>query len=341
MVDKSNLKVYDRIDIEPIELPSVSRLYSLEPIGIGTPLVESISGYVARLAEAHCVTPKRLIMGEIAPLILGDKYDSTVMTKNISTIFGNSDAKPAINGMRDKTKILVDVLEQLTLRRDLRYLSCFAWKGIIKERKLFRQHKAWCPECLDQFRLQKHLYEPLLWSFKDITYCSQHNCQLMDCCPHCDSSLKAMPSASFAIANNSRVGFCSRCKKWLGKGREKNKVSAINLQSDRPIVRGIEDLITVTSLLKSPPTLSTEIKKLQLIQFYFERAVRQDLTQLIALGKIMEQLKIAIIQHNDKPLSLVNLLIPVCDRAQISIRQFFLSDFSTLSQNLDINFSRI
>ncbi len=46
-------------------------------------------------------------MGEIAPLIMGQKYRSEMISKNVSAIFGNSDAKPAINGMRDMTRSLL------------------------------------------------------------------------------------------------------------------------------------------------------------------------------------------------------------------------------------------
>ena len=47
--------------------PPRSRLYSLEPIGIGTPEVESLSSYLNRLAQAHCVTVTTLIAHELLP----------------------------------------------------------------------------------------------------------------------------------------------------------------------------------------------------------------------------------------------------------------------------------
>ena len=100
-----------------------------------------------------------------------------MLGKNVSTVFGNSDAKPAINGMRDITRSLVLALEQLTLRQDLKFLSCLTWKGIIKERGLFRQDKAWCPQCFEARRQEGNpIYEPLLWSFRDVNFCPQHNC---------------------------------------------------------------------------------------------------------------------------------------------------------------------
>lgn len=64
------------------------------------------------------------------------------------------------------------------------------------------------------------------------------------------------------------------------------------------------------------------------------RSLREDLIQFIALGKILEQLKIAIAQHKDKPLNLVGLLIPVCSLAKVSVGQFMKEDVSTLSKML-------
>ena len=235
---------------KPLDIRQPTHLFFVEPIGIGTSSTESLSSYLTRLAQEHCVTPQKLMMGEIAPLIMGDNYHSEMLSKNVSTIFGNSDAKPAINGMRDMTRSLVDALENLTLRQDLKFLSCLTWKGIIKERGLFRQNKAWCPQCFEEWRIEKKpIYEPLLWSFKDVNFCPKHHCQLCDRCPHCDSSLKA-------IANTSQLGFCSRCKNWLGSDHIDTQALIIDdFERDRQKITGIEELIAVTSLLDLPPTL--------------------------------------------------------------------------------------
>ena len=48
----SALETYESWDLKKLVIPSRSRLYQLEPIGIGTPLVESLTGYISRLAEA-------------------------------------------------------------------------------------------------------------------------------------------------------------------------------------------------------------------------------------------------------------------------------------------------
>ncbi len=207
------------------------------------------------------------------------------------------------------------------------------WKEIIQERGIFRQDKAWCPQCFEARRQEGNpIYEPLLWSFRDVNFCPQHNCRLIDRCPDCGSAQKA-------IANNSRLGFCSRCKSWLGNPSEQR----INGIEDNLInIKGIGGLIAITPSLILPPNLPDLMKKLQLIHFSFERVVNQDLTQFIVLGKIMEQLKITLNQHKDKPLNLIKLLIPVCDRAQISIAQLLSQDVRAVStilfSNLKINF---
>ena len=115
MSNIDELEIYDHIIFpKTLKIPKRSRLYFLEPIGVGTPYIESLSSYLTRLSQEHCVTPKKLIMGEIAPLIMVNNYRSEMLSKNVSTIFGNSDAKPAINGMRNMTRSLVSCSKALT-----------------------------------------------------------------------------------------------------------------------------------------------------------------------------------------------------------------------------------
>ena len=70
--------------LKPPEIPPRSRLFSLEPVAVGTPYTESLSSYLHRLAQAHCLTSQKLVMGEIAPLILKDEDKSELLSKNLS-----------------------------------------------------------------------------------------------------------------------------------------------------------------------------------------------------------------------------------------------------------------
>lgn len=314
--------------LKPLEIPQRSRLFSLEPVAVGTPYTESLSSYLNRLAQEHCLTSQKLIMGEIAPLILTDKDKSELLTKNVSHLFGNSDAKPMINGMREMTGKLVTVLEELTMSQDLRFLTLLSWKGMISEQKLFRNYRAWCPSCLEEWKQEnKTVYEPLLWSFKDVEVCLNHKLRLLDKCPHCSSHLPV-------IGKSSPPGFCSCCYGWLGqtiKGEEDIEKYRINIE-------GIGELIALTALLRYEPIPLELTRKLQLILLGFEEAIGKDLKLLGDLGRIIEQLKIATKQHQNKPYHLIKLIIPTCEKARIRVSQLFLSNFKELGEIVFNNF---
>ena len=329
MSEQSN--IYTKLwSPETLKVRPCSRLFSLEPIGIGTSVTESLSSYLCRLADEHCVSLQKLVTQEISSLII--ERERNLTSQSISSVFGNSDAKPAINGMRDKTRSLVTVLEQLTLRPDLRYLSCLTYQGVIRDRSLFRPSKAWCPQCFEQQKQERQVvYEPLLWSFKDVNYCLHHSCQLSDRCPHCDSPQKA-------IANFSIPGYCNKCRSWLGEHGNKNSLrSKTGSQNNYFAVKSIGDFIALTPKLSYQFTLKNLKKKLKLILFCFERTIHQDLSQYILLIKIIEKLKIDLKQNYSKPLNLVELVIPTCQQAKISIPQLFENDYDNLAQILTQN----
>lgn len=315
--------------LKPPEVPQRSRLFSLEPVAVRTPYAESLSSYLHRLAQAHCLNSQKLVMGEIAPLILKDEDKSELLAKNLSHLLGNRDAKPTINGMREMTAKLITVLEELTMRQDLRFLTLLSWKGMIYEKGLFRNYRAWCPCCWETWKQEnKTIYEPLLWSFKDVEFCLIHKQRLIEECPHCDSRLPVM-------ARFSPAGFCSCCYRWLGqeiKGKEEIEKHRVNIQ-------GISELIVLTPQLGYRPIPIELTRKLQLILLVFEQAIGKDLKLLGDLGGIMESLRIASTRNQSQPYHLVKLIIPVCEKAKISVSHLFGSDFKELSQILFGNFS--
>jgi hypothetical protein len=76
--------------IEKPQLPKRSRLYHLPPVGVGTPFVESLTSYIARLAKSHSVLPGILLSKEIVPLV-PKVYRST-------NLFGTRNLTGAVNG---------------------------------------------------------------------------------------------------------------------------------------------------------------------------------------------------------------------------------------------------
>src|SRR5690242_18152590 len=54
-MEADSLEIYEMWDAAPLAMPAHSRLFHLEPIGVGTAEVESLTSYVVRLAEMHTV----------------------------------------------------------------------------------------------------------------------------------------------------------------------------------------------------------------------------------------------------------------------------------------------
>jgi hypothetical protein len=53
-----------------VVVPPRTRLYRLEPIGLGTAMVECVASYIHRLAEAHGLPTWVLVRRELAPRFL-------------------------------------------------------------------------------------------------------------------------------------------------------------------------------------------------------------------------------------------------------------------------------
>lgn len=178
-----------------------SHLYSLTPIGLGTPYVESLTGYIARLAEAHCVSAGTLLSKEIAGRVgINDDLCSPPKEKKPA-----SNLEP-VNGLTRVAASWVQTLELLTHRHDLSGLTMLPWAKLLPWRGLLRSHRAWCPQCLDT---QTTTYEPLLWNLEAVEVCPVHARPLVSRCPHCRQILPV-------LGWQTRPGHCSKCRKFLG-----------------------------------------------------------------------------------------------------------------------------
>src|SRR5260370_3114007 len=114
----------------------LSYLYYLAHIGIGTPFVESVTSYVSRLAEAHCVALGNLMKYEIFPRFGRSYLPGTTQDHNTSAFWKDS---PALNGTSPSAQDFIRVLEQLTLRNNLRFLTMLPWARVLSCRYLVRR----------------------------------------------------------------------------------------------------------------------------------------------------------------------------------------------------------
>ena len=93
---------------------SRSWLYNLQPIGIRTSSVESLTGYISRLALAHCVYVRDLLIHGLLP-IFGRGYLIDGSDHNQSAFWKDTPALNSVNtSTRDWTQLLIRFDEPTT-----------------------------------------------------------------------------------------------------------------------------------------------------------------------------------------------------------------------------------
>jgi hypothetical protein len=205
-------EVYVESESPPARLPR-SRLFALEPIGIGTAYCESLISYLIRLAWEHSVGVRELFRREIFHLCgnLGGLH---------YPIFFNKDAR-SVNGVGIYARTFAQAAARLTSRKDLQFLTLLPWNGLFPEKgaRLMAHHPKWCKPCLRDWHTSTgRAYFPLVWSFELHQVCVKHSVRLSESCPYCGRHQPVIPFAPF-------VDRCAYCNGWLGS----------KTKDDRPI----------------------------------------------------------------------------------------------------------
>jgi len=226
-------------------VPARSRLYHLAPVGVGTPDTESLTGYIARLAHAHCVQVGVLVAREIGP---------GLAERGVHSVAQNNWAhySEAMNGTGATARALVDVMEALTRREDVRFLTLLSWVHVVPPARLLRPVRAWCPACYHDWRAEgRTIYEPLLWSLTVAAACPHHGHALQVRCPHQGCGAQQHP-----LAARMRPGHCSRCLRWLGQAAAGSLTAAEMRPTFLPDTRvtAVGELLAIAPTLPTPPT---------------------------------------------------------------------------------------
>jgi hypothetical protein len=103
--------MFDLWDLTPTKPPPRSRLYSLQPMGLGTSRVESLTSYLTRLAQAHTVSLRTLVKREVFPL-LAKNYKGCDLEKMHS-----------LNGMGHGKQVAVLAATTPKLNQQVRYFT--------------------------------------------------------------------------------------------------------------------------------------------------------------------------------------------------------------------------
>ena len=222
-------------EVQP-EIPERSRFYSLRPIGIGTSQVESLTGYVARLAEAHVLTVGDLVGRE--PLCAARsglcRRDPFQRKRPKGHVFH---AKAyAINGTMSTAQKWVNTFERLTCSHGLNSLTLLPLRHTLSDMSLFRRQRAWCPHCYEEDREKAIRIRATALGDSDRNMCPIHATPLENRCQFCNEVLPP-------LGVYSRPGHCSACGEWLGKDRYSHTVTGDEINDELSVATAVGDLL--------------------------------------------------------------------------------------------------
>jgi len=246
-------KAYDQRSAEWPILQSRSYLYHLEPIGVGTSEVESFTSYLVRLAQAHGIRTGKLIEQEIAPRSGQTHLIGTPSLNGFLSVFARS-----LNGTEILAAKWTQILEQLTLRNDLRFLTLLKWRNVLTPSGSIHKHRAWCPLCYEEWKaIGQIVYDPLIWTLKVVTECLRHRQRLHLQCPICQ---RFQPAISF----RAPPGHCNNCGIWLGmlpqiESLRNDPLAEATSQRQRWNVQAVGELLAAAPYVSVPPKERTRL----------------------------------------------------------------------------------
>ncbi len=191
--------VYESWDLDSAAAqPQRTYLYHMRPLGIGAMLVESLTGYIARLAEAHDVSTAMLLNRELLPR-MGTAFSSWVrkakVPKNSTFLYQSH----VLNGAGEYAQNCVQVLETLTgFGNRSRDDPAKRLGGILSVQRSLEDANGHGVHAVLKIGVVsgRPIYEPLLWAIEPVSLVSGTSM-----CPVC-----AMPALWAVLA-------CTPCRR--------------------------------------------------------------------------------------------------------------------------------
>jgi hypothetical protein len=182
-------------------------LRSPEPAGVGTPHVESLTSYLARLAAMHSLTVAALVRSSLPTFLRPTEPNHRT---NIGELPTTAERANGMSGTAEDWSATIGRL----VARDLRPLTVRGWADALAAAGCLRRRIAHCAACLEEMAAAGCVYEPLAWSVVQITECPVHDVPLELACARCGAQQRP-------LRLRGRPGICGSCGGWLGRvGRD-------------------------------------------------------------------------------------------------------------------------
>ncbi|WP_088087154.1 TniQ family protein [Bacillus sp. OV166] len=211
---------------DSISFPERSAFYRLEIMGQGMD-IESLSSYITRLCEQHSITIGGLM-----------KYISENFYPTRRVCHGKYKVGSAINNISDSAEFFSSILEKLTTTQGLNNLTLLPFKNIINTKDLKKTINL-CPICIEEMGgFGNVIYEKLVWNLVCVDMCELHECRLINQCFYCDAPL-------LPLCNYARIGYCAKCKKWLGRNEYSKNFAFNELEWNRFVNKNLKLLFLI------------------------------------------------------------------------------------------------
>ncbi len=181
-------------------VPDGPRFPGVDPLGRGTPHVESLTGYLQRLANAYAIPPATLFEKSVYPAL----REQGLWRSRLGDVLRRH--AYALNGADETARAGVRELSRLTGRLDLSECSFLALADyeLIRRKEVVAEGRRWCPACWRADGAPGARYERKLWGLALVEACPVHGTALVGRCVTCG---RRQP----VIVRDVAVGICGLC----------------------------------------------------------------------------------------------------------------------------------
>ncbi|MBG9941020.1 TniQ family protein [Brevibacillus formosus] len=310
---------FETWDADIPKMPERSKVIPLQPMSIGSLDVESLTSYILRMAEAHSVTSGVFTKELLLPFLIDGEITNSALTNTHYRIYSKSFS---INGIKMMAINLSSALNELTLEKNKEQLTFIRLAELMHISDI-QTRRQWCPQCLEELKMNKTVYEKLIWSVKIVNTCLVHRRRLESNCPHCGEQV-------WFINIKSRVGYCDKCNKWLGFRLEQtiNDINEEEFNWQLWVHQSLEYLLSCNNLSISKKEICERLKEFFSVTLKNNNITKKDFAEYMGFSRhaVFEWIR------GRGTFSIYSLIL-ICFCSNISLKRFLEENLSTITIN--------